>query len=49
MTKGKINREKVIGIVKKMVVNKELVRSYLKGNISKEVLNEKGIKLANPL
>ncbi len=49
MTKKKVNRKEVIVLVKQMLAKKELVRSYLKGNISKEALNKKGVKLANPL
>lgn len=49
MESNKIDKKQVIKLVKQMVSNKEAVRSYLKGNITKETLNKKGIKLANPL
>ncbi len=49
MKKKIIDKDKVIKLVKQTLTNKEFVRSYLKGNISIETLNNKGIKLTNPL
>ncbi len=49
MKKVEINKTELIKLVKKMVTNKELVRSYIKGTISKQTLTEKGIRLAKPL
>lgn len=47
--KTNINKDKILKSVAKMVTDKEIVRSYLKGNIKLETLNKKGIKFANPL
>lgn len=49
MNKVKINKDKVIKSVAKMLSDKEVVRSYIKGKTSKDTLSKKGIKLANPL
>lgn len=49
MNKIKINKDKVIKSVAKMLSDKELVRSYMKGEVSIQTLSKKGIKLAKPL
>lgn len=49
MNKVKINKDKIIKSVVKMLSDKESVRSYAKGKITLEELSKKGIKLANPL
>lgn len=46
---SKAKKEQIIKLMKQMITNKEIVRSYLKGNITKETLDKKGVKLANPL
>lgn len=49
MNKVKINKNKVIKSVIKMISDKEIVRSYMKGKTSKNTLTKKGIRLAKPL
>ncbi len=49
MKANKLNKKEVVKLVKQMLTNKELVRSYLKGQISKETLTRKGVRLAKPL
>lgn len=49
MNKAKINKDKVIKSVAKMLSDKEVVRSYMKGKTSINTLTKKGIKLAKPL
>jgi len=49
MNKAKINKDIVIKSVAKMLSDKEVVRSYMKGKTSINTLTKKGIKLANPL
>ena len=41
--------KEVLKSVAKMVSDKEVVRTYLQGKISVDVLNKKGIKFAKPL
>ena len=36
-------------IIKKMIEDKAVVKAYAKGELSKEELNARGIKLINPL
>lgn len=47
--KTKINKDQIKLSAKKMVDDKKIVLAYLNGKITREVLNEKGIKLAMPL
>ncbi len=47
--KTKINKDQIKLSAKKMVDDKKIVLDYLNGKITREVLNEKGIKLAMPL
>ena len=49
MNKVTINKDKIIKSVAKMLSDKEVVRSYMKGKTSKNTLSKKGIKLAKPL
>lgn len=49
MNKKKTNKAVVVKSVTKMVADKEMVRSYLKGKVSVEKLKENGIKFAKPL
>lgn len=49
MNEIKINKDKVIKSVAKMLSDKEIVRSYIKGKTSKNILSKNGIKLAKPL
>ena len=44
-----INKETIIKSVTKMVSDKEIVRSYLKGKTPLNTLTEKGIRFAKPL
>lgn len=39
----------VVKSIAKMIADKELVRSYIKGKTSLQTLTKKGIKLAKPL
>jgi|GEM_PF-6391531 len=43
------NKEKSVNSIAKMLSNKELVQSYLKGKVSLQTLITKGIKLGKPL
>ena len=43
------NKELIMKYITKMVLDKALVRSYLKGNTPIEKLTQKGIKFAKPL
>ena len=43
------NRDKVLKSVKKMITDKDNVRSYIKGETSLQTLSEKGIKFVKPL
>jgi hypothetical protein len=43
------NNEQIISSAKKILEDKKLVSAYLRGEISKERLDERGIKLAMPL
>jgi predicted transcriptional regulator len=47
--KKTINKNDVLKSVAKMLEDKEVVRSYIKGKTSLTTLTEKGIKLAKPL
>lgn len=49
MNKVIINKDKVMKSVAKMLSDKEVVCSYIKGMTSKTTLSKKGIKLAKPL
>lgn len=44
-----VNKEAIIKSVTKMVSDKAIVRSFLKGNIPIEKLTQKGIKFAKPI
>ena len=47
--KKEINKNDILKSVAKMLSDKEVVRSYIKGMTSVNTLAEKGIKLAKPL
>lgn len=49
MNKKVVNKQAVIKSVSKMVSDKALVRSFLKGNTPIEKLTQKGIKFAKPI
>lgn len=49
MKKQTIDKKQVLKSVAKMVTNKEVVRSYIKGKTSIQTLTKKGIKFAKPL
>ncbi len=49
MSKEQITKQQVINSLKKIVSDKELVRSYIKGDITLKKIETKGIKLAKPL
>jgi hypothetical protein len=49
MKKIVVNKEAVISSVSKMVADKAVVRSFLKGNTKIETLIQKGIKFAKPI
>ena len=49
MNKFKINKETVVKSVAKMLSDKEIVRSYIKGQSPINTLSKKGIRLAKPL
>ena len=40
---------KILSSAKKFLEDKKLVSAYLRGEVSKEILDDKGIKLAMPL
>jgi hypothetical protein len=44
-----ISKKVVLKAVSKMIMDKEIVQSYIKGKTSIQVLNKKGIKFAKPL
>lgn len=48
MIKKIINNDSIIKSLTKMVTDKNIVRSFLKGNTSIETLSQKGIQLAKP-
>lgn len=39
----------IISSIKKMIEDKAVLRSFLRGQISKEVLNQKGIRIGKPI
>ncbi|MBX3162862.1 MAG: hypothetical protein KF900_00115 [Bacteroidetes bacterium] len=44
-----LNKNTILKSVAKLAADKELVRSYLKGNVPVSTLHKKGIKFAKPL
>ena len=44
-----INKQAVMKSITKMVTDKDMVRSFIKGKTSIESLTKKGIKFAKPL
>jgi len=49
MEKAQKDKVAIIKSLHQTAKNKEMVRSYLKGKISLDVLTKKGIKFAKPL
>jgi hypothetical protein len=49
MKQKEIDKETIIKSISKMIEDKEVVRSYIKGEISIKAVNKKGIKLGKPL
>ncbi len=49
MNVNRINKEMVMRSVAKIVADKKMVRSYLKGEVSAQTLSDNGIRLAKPL
>tara|TARA_R110001606_G_scaffold399265_1_gene583062 strand:- start:137432 stop:137596 length:165 start_codon:yes stop_codon:yes gene_type:complete len=49
LKKPKAHKDKIIAAAKKLVEDKKSILAYSKGEISKEELNERGVKLAMPL
>lgn len=47
--KKEINKKTIIESVSKMLTDKEIVRSYIKGKTTIQTLDKKGIKLAKPI
>ncbi len=49
MKTNQLNKELIVESITKLVKDKELVRLYIKGQISLQELKDKGIKFARPL
>ena len=49
MKTNQLNKELIVESITKLVKDKELVRSYIKGQISLQEVKDKGIKFARPL
>lgn len=49
MRNEKKDRNNIVKSVKKMITDKNLVRSYIKGETSIQTISKKGIKFAKPL
>ena len=49
MKTNKLTKDQINQFAKKVVADKKLVRSYLKGQTPIENLNQRGIKFAKPL
>ncbi|HFK5595157.1 TPA: hypothetical protein ACGZ94_003428 [Elizabethkingia anophelis] len=49
MTNKNLNKEKAQRIVKKLLNDKNIVRQYLRGEITKQELERQGIKLGKPI
>ena len=49
MNTNRLNKALLIESITKLVKDKELVRLYIKGQISLQELKDKGIKFARPL
>lgn len=43
------NKDKIIKSVKKIITDKDIVRSYIKGETSFQTVTKKGVKFAKPL
>ncbi len=49
MKQNSINKKKIVESVAKLIADKDVVRSYIKGKVTLKSLTDKGIKLAKPL
>ncbi len=49
MKKQKVSKKEILKSVAKMITDKEIVRSYIKGKTPIHTLAKKGIKFAKPL
>ena len=49
MKKNEINKKIVLKSLAKMISDKEIVQSYIKGKTTLAALTQKGIKFAKPL
>ena len=49
MKKQKVDRKKMAEALRKMLTDKELVVSYMKGKTTLSTLTKKGIKFAKPI
>ena len=49
MKTNQLNKELIVESITKLVKDKELVRSYIKGQISLQALKDEGIKFGRPL
>ena len=49
MKKNEINKKVVLKSLVKMISDKEIVQSYIKGKTTLAALTQKGIKFAKPL
>jgi len=49
MKNESISKKTILKSVTKMVIDKEFVRSYIKGKTPIQILTKKGIKFAKPL
>jgi len=49
MNQKVINKQAIMKSITKMVTDKDMVRSFMKGKTSIETLTQKGIKFAKPI
>ncbi|WP_407517844.1 hypothetical protein [Elizabethkingia anophelis] len=49
MENKNINKEKALRIIKKSLSDKKIVSQYLRGEITKQELDNRGIKLGKPI
>ena len=47
--KTQVNSKQIISSAKKFLEDKEAIRAYIKGELTLEALNERGIKLTMPI
>lgn len=46
---SKVNNTQILSAAKKYLEDKKIVAAYLRGEVTKKALDERGIKLAMPL